>query len=159
MSTTQGFIDDLILWPYWTERFEDESGKFITPNNSLVQSAVSESGARSETTPAPKAMACWLWVNDNVQYDLSKRWKTPEQTITEGLGDCEDVTFLLASMFAHAGINKSQVVIGYLDKPQSPPLAHTWNRVNDTLIDGTGSPETVANLTYQEELHYTITTT
>jgi len=96
MSTTQGFIDDLILWPYWTERFEDESGKFITPNNSLVQSAVSESGARSETTPAPKAMACWLWVNDNVQYDLSKRWKTPEQTITEGLGDCEDVTFLLA---------------------------------------------------------------
>ena len=101
-------------------------------------------------------MRCWRWVIQNTQYKISKEWKEPEETISTGVGDCEDVTFLIASMLASLGVNRTKVVAGYLIKPNSEPEPHTWNEVDGMVVDATGSPEEVIHLKYDREFAYTI---
>lgn len=140
----------------WEERFEDETETFITPTNSKVVE-ISEtalmSGFEGQMTSARDA---WQWVYTNIDYKLSKEWKTPEQTIREGIGDCEDVTFLIASMLPNMGVDESVVVLGELMFPDGRGQFHTWNEVGDMVIDGTGSMDKVKTLNYVPHKRYKI---
>lgn len=156
MSVYEELIDDLTLWPDWEERFSDEYNDYITPNNPTVVRAVNESDALQRNTPQGMAESCWQWVITNTEYKISKEWKTPEETINSGVGDCEDVTFLIASMVASLGVSGSKVVAGYLTKPNGEPEPHTWNVVDGMIVDATGSPSDVQNIRYDREFAYTI---
>lgn len=131
----------------WEDRFETETDKYITPNDTKVVRAAEKAAARIGTNKS-KAMDAWQYVYDRVDYRLSKEWKEPRQTLMEGVGDCEDVTFLLASMFPNMGIDESKVVLGKLRFPDGYEEAHTWNVVDGKVIDATGSPELEAERTY-----------
>ena len=147
------------LWRRWEKRFEDEIHKFITPDDELVIDMTQETGFLHGSSDWQKAKKAWVHVYKNIDYELSLEWKEPRQTIEEGIGDCEDVTFLLASMFPNMGINESYLAIGDLEFPDGRVEEHTWNIVEGNIADATGSPEDVKGLRYHEKRKWLIRST
>jgi len=134
----------------WTGRFEDRAGDYVTPFNQTVQNAVDSIDICEPCGREKNAMKLWNFVFNNVEYELSKTWFTPEETIKNGKGDCEDVTFLMGSMMLAAGIKEPEIVVGYLHHKDGRKEEHTWNRVGDMVIDATGTPSVVRELRYEE---------
>jgi hypothetical protein len=53
-------------------------------------------------------------------------WSFPFETLSLGIGDCEDSSILLCSMLRNfRGANEVDVTIGYYDRPH-PSLGHAW---------------------------------
>lgn len=137
-----------VFWDNWLDRFDRETDKFITPNNEVVVKAVDSLDVTKNSSKMDKVEAVWNYVFDNVEYKLSKKWKTPEETIDSGIGDCEDVTFLTSSMLLRLGVNNFMCTGDLVDKEDGSKELHTWNRVGDVLIDTTGAPEDMDGLKY-----------
>jgi transglutaminase-like putative cysteine protease len=156
MGIGDELVHELTFWPEWEQRFEAEYDQYITPQNMMVKRAVVKSDAGSVNSDKEQAKKCWQWVADNIKYKLSEKWKTPEETIFSATGDCEDVTFLIASMLARLGIDNSRIVVGYLEKEGYKPELHTWNEVNGMVIDATGEPQDIPNLEYDKEFSFTV---
>lgn len=149
-----GRSEEASFWVDWFERFEEEHEQYITPKNKAV-------GQELRKVKTPKwgetvSKRIWLRVYDTIEYRLSREWKTPEETIEEGVGDCEDVTFLIASMAAAAGISDNYVQAGYLIFPDGQSELHTWNLIGGKVMDGTGKPSTVRKLRYQPVRTYRV---
>jgi hypothetical protein len=87
-------------------------------------------------------------VNNHVRYKLSKQWKKPSRTLAEGVGDCEDLDFLVLSLFPHYGITDGELVIGVLKTQTERPGLHTWVELDGRVIDPTGLPNDVKQITY-----------
>jgi len=144
------------FWIEWEDKFEDDSNSYITPQHPEVGEAASVAMPVAGSTDEQVARAAWRYVYENVDYVLSEEWKTPAQTLREGTGDCEDVTFLIASMLPNMGIDRSSIVIGNLVFPNGKEELHTWNEVNGTVIDATGSQESSELSEYNPETTYKI---
>jgi len=145
-----GEIREDVFFANWEDRFQDNWEKYITPQQKMV---VEWSNDAVETTSRPDkeiAETMWLYVYDNTEYKLSKKWKTPLETIKSRIGDCEDFTFLLASMFPNAGITTSKVALGEVKFPTGYSEYHTWNIVDGKVIDATGTPESVKKVKYKK---------
>lgn len=77
--------------------------KFITPEDPAVKAKVAELGN--------DPVRCYRYVSDTIKY-VSDRdnylkdeyWCYPKETLTKGSGDCEDMAFLMSSMFSVLGI-------------------------------------------------------
>jgi|APHM01.1.fsa_nt_gi Transglutaminase-like enzymes, putative cysteine proteases len=154
-------VDELLeanFYQGWQERFENESQMFVTPANSTVKGVSDEALMSGQQGPKTSARDAWNWVYNNIEYKLSKEWKTPEQTIREGIGDCEDVTFLIASMLPNMGVNESKLVLGELMFQDGSQEFHTWNIVDGMVIDGTGSMDKAESLQYNAHKTYKIVT-
>lgn len=137
-----------VFWADWMEKFNNNTHKYITPSNGLV---VKESEKVKQSVlmgDIEKAMKASDIVFENIEYKLSERWKTPKETLEEAAGDCEDVTFLLASMLPNLGIEESKIQVGRLETEGGHEL-HTWNMVDGKVIDGTGMSTMVDNTKYK----------
>ena len=143
------------FWKTWKDRFEDERSLFITPNNPSVSQAADRASRRG-LSRKETAMDVWEYIYDNVDYILSKRWKTPAETLRERTGDCEDVTFLAASMLVSLGIDDFTIEIGELIYPDGRVELHTWVEVDDLVVDPTGSPRKNPVLKYRSVQSYRI---
>lgn len=137
-----------MFWENWISRFDNNVGTYITPQNKKVSKETNMIDI--ENTNKETALNAWMHVRDKIEYSLSKEWKTPQETLEDKVADCEDFTFLLASMFPNLGIKESRMVVGDLIFPDGVRQFHTWNEVDGRIIDATGSIEVVDMLEYDE---------
>lgn len=103
---------------------------------------------------------CWQFVADNICYVDERRlpkakgatdiWQFPAETLATGSGDCEDCSFLLASLMIASGIPEDniRVVIGQLIRAGQPTQAHAWIVYQDEggtwrVIESTSRPVNV----------------
>ena len=143
------------FWKGWQDRFERERDDFITPSHPAVVQAANKASTGATATE-DVALDAWQYIYDNVSYKLSKEWKEPAQTLREGTGDCEDVTFLAASMLPNMGVDRPKIAIGELTFPSGADELHTWVIAGDTIIDPTGRPRTDLDVSYRPVHKYTI---
>lgn len=136
------------FWTRWSRLVEQKSDRYITPTNSNVRSFSDSIEISESDTDIDRAYKVWQEVRNSVEYEMSTAWKTPEETLTLGKGDCQDVTFLIASILPNVGVDNSQVVIGSLQFPDERIEEHTWNRVDNQVIDGTGDMNDIQKLDY-----------
>ena len=86
------------------------------------------------------AIALAAWVQREIKYvnELPEVLQTPETTIAEGYGDCDDHVALLASLLESVGIPAHLFAIGWSPSPPAPKLEHIY--VVAQLPDGTYLP-------------------
>lgn len=81
----------------------------------------------------------YYWVGQNIAFEPEPEnfdeWQYPAQVIQRGRGDCEDIVFLLVSLFRAKGIpaenvrvvvGRPTVVVYINDEPLSFPSDHIW---------------------------------
>lgn len=142
------------FWEEWADRFDRETHKFITISDDLVIKEAKKVNIDNSDTRLDRAFKVWVHVHNEIDYVLSKRWKTPRHTLKEGTGDCEDVTFLLASMFPNVGVHNTEMNLGVLNFEDGRKEYHTWNTVEDTTMDATGPPHIVEQLKYVNRVRW-----
>lgn len=142
------------FWEEWSDRFDNSTHKFITPGHPLVVKESQKVNVKQSDSEVDRAFKVWLHVHDRIEYKLSRKWKTPEETLKSEIGDCEDVTFLMASMFSNLGIEEHSIVLGDLYFPDDSGEYHTWNVVDGVIMDATGPPEVVKTLTYDQRTRW-----
>ncbi len=143
------------FWDKWEDKFLSNAEDYITPNEPEVKAAVSNAGVCDSCGVAEKADAVWEYVYDRVDYKLSDEWKEPKQTLEEGVGDCEDVSFLAASMLIRAGVEEFDYVIGYLES-DGPDEKHTWLEVDGEIVDPTSPAGGNGGIEYTPEQRFVI---
>lgn len=87
-------------------------GYWITPDeiSSTALDIVGDSAISSD-----KALRLYLYVTDlNFIPDEEEFWQLPQETIERQSGDCEDLAFLLHSLFLASGLD-SELVIGQFE--------------------------------------------
>jgi hypothetical protein len=139
-----------IFWRNWIQNFEGRVEQYVTPYNKEVQRAINESDPCDSCGRKAVGMRFWEYVFNNVDYKLSEEWFTPEQTLRRGEGDCEDVTFLVGSMLLGYGMGDVDIAVGDLIHSDEREEEHTWVELDGMVIDATGTPEVVKDLTYKE---------
>lgn len=149
-------IHSMVFWSNWLDKFENNSERYITPNTRLVQKEVDKANIDMDDTDFDKAISIWSHVYNEINYELSKYWKPPDETISSRIGDCEDVTFLMASMYPNVGIERSKIGLGYIIFNDGREEQHTWNIVDGNIMDATGSIEVVRSLEYEKVDEITI---
>lgn len=138
------------FWDSWGDRFTRESDEYITPYHPAVIEAVGNVEFSDCCMDWIRTVDMWEWVKGNINYKLSREWKEPAQTLSEGVGDCEDLDFLLASMMLNDGVQDFELVIGYIIHKDGREEEHTWLRMNDMVIEPTTLPERMNGLKYKE---------
>lgn len=145
------------FWDSWMMRFDSNKEAYITPNHPEVESAA-RAAKRMGANNKMQGMAAWEYIHSRVRYVLSERWKTPPQTLREGTGDCEDVTFLAASMLLNMSVPELQMGVGRLAYPNGDSELHTWVEIDGLVVDPTGSPDRDPEVEYKPVKTYTIST-
>jgi len=140
----------------WKARFEDNWQKYIRPESRRVRRWSRRVENMCQACDTGRPIDAWDYVYENVEYRLSKKWKTPNETIRSGIGDCEDVTFLLASIFPAMGVDTHQIVLGEIIFPDGKSEFHTWNEYQGMVIDATGTPESTDMIQYIPEQKWEI---
>jgi transglutaminase-like putative cysteine protease len=85
------------------------------------------------------------YITDRQNYRFEEHWAFLVETLQRGMGDCEDTTFLLASLLLASGIDTNivRVAIGLFQNQ-----GHAWVEVNTTDL-GWIILETTSNDYYQ----------
>jgi hypothetical protein len=140
----QAFLD----WRYhtfWEEEFHSNKDRVITPDNKTVEDV--SSGIDSSSDTMDTVVDVWLWTYENINYELTKSWRTPQTVIKTGYGDCEDVTFVILSICLNLNIDYMDIKLGRLRYPDGdkPPENHVWLEYDGYIIDGTTHPSHINN--------------
>ena len=145
------------FWIEWQRKFENNADSvWIVPNNRKVSGVRKKAISNSSRTPKQKANDIWRWVYNNIDYQLRKKWQEPEVLIASGSGDCEDISFLIASVLHGSGVQQSKIGIGYILGPQGRQEPHVWNVVDGQIVDGTLPPDFEGEISYKVIEEYTI---
>jgi len=104
--------------------------RWVTPDDSLVMELASTIKSTNNTGKALE-LYCIVTSMDYIE-DCGDYWQTPEETIIRGAGDCEDFTFLLASLFIAAGLEKPAVMFGSYNEG-----GHAWVEWNNKAFEST----------------------
>lgn len=106
-------------------------------NSEVIRRALQEMGlpqARDPGTFDLRAWKIWEYVAGNVEYITDKSsfglddfWLFPEETLILRKGDCEDSSFLLATLLLASGISEHcvRVVLGKISTPDGA-YGHAW---------------------------------
>ncbi len=118
--------------------------EWVTPGNrEEIRRALREMTLPTTRKPGSfdaRAKEVWRWVTDSITYTedapsqlLSDFWQFPAETIATNKGDCEDSSFLLASLLLSSGISPYcvRVVFGTLEVSGSGPIPHAWTVYKD----------------------------
>ena len=82
-----------------------------------------------------RAWIVWKYVTENIEYrtdEVAQRkadfWQFPAETLALGTGDCEDCSFLLASLLLASGISPFcvRIVFGILTDKNGRKGGHSW---------------------------------
>lgn len=95
----------------------------------------------------------WEWIHNNIDYKLSRKWKTPQETIKTGKGDCEDVTALLASLLLAGNVDDVRFIVGKY-KYNGEKEWHTWIESNRRILDATSSIGSIVDSNYAKKAEY-----
>jgi len=107
---------------------------FITPDNLIIQK-LAESIRKGCKTKKDCILKAFNFVSTKIRYISDKRlhglpeyWQFPEETLRYGAGDCEDSSFLLASILLALGFPKDdvRVALGAYEG-----AGHAWVEVKD----------------------------
>ncbi len=143
------------FWEEWEEKFTENHSEYITPENSSVKKAAGDVAVSDCCGSNDPVTWVWRYIYNEIEYDLSEKWKTPAETLKSGTGDCEDVDFLFLSMIPHFGIDKAYLVVGMLDTGQSES-PHTWVEVDGHVVDPTGLGKHVQKAEYNERKRFEV---
>jgi hypothetical protein len=151
-------LDELVeerFFSEWKQRFEGNWRKYIRPDGRRVErwarAAETEFGDAEDI-----AVAAHAYVYNNTDYKLSKKWKTPRETIRSKVGDCEDFTFLISSMLPNMGVGSHGLHLGKIQFPDGTQDYHTWNKVDGAVVDATGSREATKRIKYKTDTKWII---
>jgi hypothetical protein len=150
-STVMGFF-----WRGWIDRFEDNRRKYITPDEKIVVEESKKIKRKPGEDDKDVARKVWIHILQTVDYKLSKKWKTPRETLTSGVGDCEDMDFLAISMMNNLGVDDINLAVGNLTTPRGEGGLHTWVVVDEMVVDPTGTPEDVKKAVYKPHHRFDI---
>lgn len=145
------------FWDNWETKFQMGYNKYIAPDDSMVATQAEKLNISDSQTHIDIAKDISSWIARNHDYNLSKRWKTPAATIKERVGDCEDYTFLLASLLPHYGVTEFTIHAGNADSEGFSEM-HVWLEIDGEVIDPTANALQVTGIDYKPELSFDITT-
>jgi hypothetical protein len=106
-------------------------------SSAVILTALQEIGIPSAREPGTfdlRAWKIWDYVSNCVQYITDKKscgledfWLFPEETLVLQKGDCEDSSFLLATLLLASGISEHcvRVVLGRVSTPDGA-YGHAW---------------------------------
>ncbi|HUS76612.1 MAG TPA: transglutaminase-like domain-containing protein [Methanothrix sp.] len=106
-------------------------------SSAVILTALQEIGIPSAREPGTfdlRAWKIWDYVSNCVQYITDKKscgledfWLFPEETLVLHKGDCEDSSFLLATLLLASGISEHcvRVVLGRVSTPDGA-YGHAW---------------------------------
>ena len=137
------------FWIEWTNKFEESADTLITPDNMDVMDEFNAAGTSEDETPLQNKLTLWNHVHELIQYTVTDEWQTPAQTLERGKGDCEDYSFLMASLLEYLDPDENCIQVGYMDYPDGRTEEHVWNMADGLLIDATGSPDAVGSMGYR----------
>lgn len=149
-------ILDSIFWSKWINKFEDSDGKYITPGEEMVVHEARSISFDESNGKEDIARTVWSHVHKEIKYNLSKEWKPPAQTLVERVGDCEDMVFLMISIFPNVGIENPKMVIGSMERPDGRGGFHVWVEVDGIVMDPTGTPESIEDIEYSPRTKFGI---
>jgi hypothetical protein len=130
--------------------------KYITPDNPVVQSYVSNNLINSARGAYTKAIS-WIWVSDLILHKKYEHWLLPAVFITSSptdpdnpvpgnmVSDCEEHAYTLVSLLEVIGTSKDnvRVAIGMVDF-DGETGGHAWVQVYENgewfELDGTSGP-------------------
>ena len=144
-----------MFFQWWSDRLNNNIGTYITPNSNEVRAFSKKIDASGDTHT--NVINTWGTVRNNIQYKLSKKWKTPNETLSSGDGDCEDYTFLLCSLFPLVGVKEAKIHAGNLVGNKNNNEYHAWAEVNGMVVDATTTPTHAKELTYEPVTTTTLT--
>ena len=146
------------FWESWMDRFESNQVEYITPDDEYVVAFSEDIDIPDCDCDKKKAKSIWLKITDGIDYRLSKEWKTPRQTLTDMMGDCEDYVFLFLSVAPNVGLTDVEMAIGYLRKGGKTGAGgpHVWVEVDGMVVDPTGYPTDVEDMEYKPVQKYEI---
>jgi transglutaminase-like putative cysteine protease len=155
-----GVFKDIMVnrfWADWDQKFKRTYEMYVNPDHPDVKMEAERLNISKSQTDIEIAHDLWGYIREEYDYNLTKRWRQPQDTIHEGVGDCEDYCFLIASLLPHFGVNRFTIVAGeavYQEKGEF----HVWMQIGDEIIDPTAAKWKVSKLDYQPELIYEIKT-
>jgi hypothetical protein len=78
----------------------------------------------------------WYWVRDNIKYQNDKKGKeqlrTPQRTIYDKMGDCDDMSILISSILTNLGYEHDLNVVAYKAK-------NRWQHIYPSAYDRSGN--------------------
>jgi len=154
MSLMKVAIDEY-FWDKWEDKFMGNFNDYITPSEPAVKAAIRNAGVCSKCDREQKVTDVWEYVYESVDYELTKEWKTPKETLDSGTGDCEDVCFLAASMLIQSEVSGFDFVIGEMNGTGDKEK-HTWLDVDGRIVDPTNGVGENENMEYTPEKRFTI---
>lgn len=142
-------------WRYravWANEFDNNYHRVITPDAPAVLEAAEE--IDNSQRPVKVVVDVWEWVTENINYVLTDSWRSPQEVIESGKGDCEDVSFTILSICLALDIEYMYVVLGRLKYPNKsrPPENHVWLEYDGYIIDGTVNPDSITNASRYVEI-------
>lgn len=144
------------FWLEWEDRFTDNVNYYINPDHPSVTSYAASLDVSKDAPREEIVNQLWTHIDNRYEYNLTKKWKQPQEAIRKKSGDCEDYVFLLGSLLPNFGINEFEVVIGEV-KAGDRSEYHTWMRVDDRIVDPTTGPNEMDGLRYVEEKSFKVT--
>ena len=153
-----GLFKDLMVnrfWADWDQKFKRTHRQYINPDAPSVEQEAERLAISENQTDVQIAHDLWDYILEGYDYNLTKRWRHPEDTIHERIGDCEDYCFLIGSLLPHFGVHKFTIVAGKAVYQKKGEF-HVWMRVGGEIIDPTAEKWKVSELDYQPELTYEI---
>lgn len=110
---------------------------FSTPDNEVINRSIQEIGIPKANVQGSfdlRAWNIWKYVAESIAYVTDKDaqgiddfWQFPEETLILRKGDCEDSSFLLATLLLASGISDHcvRVVLGKVTSPDGV-IGHAW---------------------------------
>lgn len=110
---------------------------FSEPDNEVIRRCLQEINLPEARVPGSfdlRAWKIWKYVAESISYVVDKNaegindfWQFPEETLMLRKGDCEDASFLLATLLLASGISDHCVRVA-LGKVVSPDgvIGHAW---------------------------------
>ncbi len=110
---------------------------FSTPENEVIRRCLQEIGLPEARVPGAfdlRAWKIWKYVAESIAYVIDKNsegiedfWQFPEETLMLRKGDCEDASFLLATLLLASGISNHcvRVVLGKVVSTDAT-IGHAW---------------------------------
>lgn len=148
-------IQEERFWLEWKDRFMDGYYRYINPDNQTVVRYASTLQVPENGTDYEIAEAVWRHIDENYEYNLTKKWKEPQEAIRKQSGDCEDYVFLMGSLLPNLGVTDFEVVVGEVMAGEQSEY-HTWMRVSGNVVDPTTGPDRMDGLEYVEEQSFNV---
>jgi len=140
MALDHAYVDGRYLNPADFITPEDPSVQAVA--KSIVEKLGAEDNAASRLREAYNYVTLNIrYVTDIKQWGYPEVWAMPSETLKRGLGDCEDLSFLLCSVLHALGV-RSRVVFGEW-KGQGHAWVEAWTDGTGGILEATsGQPFT-----------------